>query len=729
MGANNMRMHPVLLSIRPRDYAATADRTFRGMAMLTHRLFLALALLLCTSAAALAAKDKRVALVIGNGKYAALPHLPNAEGDARLMEKALTAVGFKTFAVIDGDRQKMVRTMKSFTEALTPETNVVIYYAGHGIQFADENYLIPTDSQLTSSSDLPLEAFSLKMVTEQIERARPRIAVFIVDACRNNPLETNRSAGAAANDGATRGLARATGPLGTFIAFATAPGKVATDGTKGNSPFTKALAELIVAPGLPIEQVFKRVRERVVEETGGEQVPWDNSSLTKDFFFTEALPEIPKFSAAATQDAQAWQAAADEDNTSGYKSYLTAFPQGLFADIAQMRVETIEEASKPKQEEQEVAALPVDRSINAAEDLTMWNGIQANGTAEQYRIYLEKFPEGVFAKLARLRLEDARKGSDSAVPAISGRVTANYEEFSENPLYPEITDCDREAGHVQEIADPAVGVYFKQIKPDTAVPACMAALKQYPDSFRILMNYGRAIDAAGRHDEAREIYRTGATAGFPIAFRSLGDVYRDGRGIEKNLTEARYWYVLGAAKKNVFAEFNLALIYENGLGVSADPQKAAYWLWRAAKQGFAPAMEKLSAYYLEGKAVPKDVAQAEILLTGAAEMGHIYAELQLGNHYIDGSALKQNPAAGAHWIQKAARQGYNEAQFRLATLYLDGVGLKKDPAQALNWFTLAKANGVERANEFVASLGGKLGGKAAKKAEKFASSFQPTAVK
>ncbi len=697
------------------------------MPMHMQRFFLLLAFLLCTATATLAAKENRVALVIGNGKYSALPHLPNAEGDARLMEKALSAAGFKTFPVIDGNRQQMVRAMRSFADALTPETNAVIYYAGHGIQFADENYLIPTDSQLTSSSDLPLEAFSLKMVTEQIERVRPRIAVFIVDACRNNPLETNRSAGAAANDGATRGLARATGPLGTFIAFATAPGKVATDGTKGNSPFTKALAELITAPGLPIEQVFKRVRERVVDETGGEQVPWDNSSLTKDFFFTEALPEEPKFSAEATQDAEAWQAAADEDNAASYKSYLATFPQGLFADIAEMRVEVLEEAKKPKEEE--VAALAVDRSINAAEDLLMWNDIQAAGTAEQYRIYLEKFPEGVFAKLARLRLEDATKGSDETVPAISGRVTANYEEFSENPLYPEITDCDREAGHVQEIADPAVGVYFKQIKPETAVPACMAALKQYPDSFRILMNYGRAIDAAGRHAEAREIYRTGAAAGFPIAYRSLGDVYRDGRGIEKNLNEARYWYVLGAAKKNVFAEFNLALIYENGLGVSADPQKAAYWLWRAAKQGFAPAMEKLSAYYLDGKAVPKDVAQAEILLTGAAEMGHIYAELRLGDLYIDGSALKQNPAAGAEWIRKAARQGYNEAQFRLATLYLDGIGLKKDLAEALAWFTLAKANGVERAQENVATLSEKLGNKAVKKAEKFASSFQPIAVK
>ncbi|MCA0339382.1 MAG: caspase family protein, partial [Proteobacteria bacterium] len=150
------------------------------------RLCLLLVLFFSMATAAFAAADNRVALVIGNGKYTDLPRLPNAQSDAKLMEKALSAAGFKIVSVIDGDRQQMVRALKSLTEALTPETNLVVYYAGHGIQFADENYLIPTDSQLTSSSDLPLEAFSLKMITEQIERARPRIAVFIVDACRNN---------------------------------------------------------------------------------------------------------------------------------------------------------------------------------------------------------------------------------------------------------------------------------------------------------------------------------------------------------------------------------------------------------------------------------------------------------------------------------------------------------------------------------------------------------------
>lgn len=670
--------------------------------------------------------ENRIALVIGNGGYQQLAHLPNAVSDAQLIDKSLTSVGFKTILITDGTRQQMVQSMKTFMESITPETSVLVYYAGHGIQFGEENYLIPTDSQLSSASDLPLEAFSLRMITEQLERAHPRIAILVLDACRNNPLK-RKGAARAGEEQPVAGLAKATGPLGTFIAFATAPGQVATDGNKGNSPFTKALSDLMTAPGLPIEQVFKRVRERVIDQTFGKQVPWDNSSLTRDFFFVEAFAGLPKFNPEASADAQAWQIAANEDIATSYETYLKTYPQGLFADLAQMRLDSFRQDVKPK--EQQVASLARDRKINASDDLTTWNAIPEKGRPEQYRDYLEKFPDGVFSKLARLRLEDVSRSNLSEMTSITTKITPNYEEFAESPLYPEITDCDREAGHVQEIADPSVGVYFKQIVPERAVPACLSALKQYPDSLRILMNYGRAIDAAGRHDEAREIYKSGAAAGFPIAFRSLGDVYRDGRGIEKNLNEARYWYVLGAAKKNVFAEFNLAVIYENGMGVEANPQKAAYWLWRAAKQGFAPAMEKLSAYYLDGKVLTKDPAQAELLLQGASEMGHIYAEYQLGNLYVDGNLLKRDPDAGLRWITQAARQGYNEAQYRLGTLYQDGVGVKKDPAAALNWFTLARLNGLEKAGDPADTLAKSLGKGASRKAKQFAMEFKPLVVK
>jgi len=580
-------------------------------------------ILLLSLGAARAQEDARIALIIGNSTYKSLPKLPNPVEDAHLMESALKAVGFETITIVDATQQKFIEGMKTLSSKIGPESSVVVFYAGHGIQYQNENYLIPIDSELSDSASLPFEAFSLKLVTEQIARVQPKIAIFILDACRNNPLETNRSAGtgSATPNGATRGLARTTGPLGTYVAYATAPGQVATDGRGKNSPFTRALAQVMTTPGLPIEQVFKRVRERVVDDTKGVQIPWDNSSLIKDFFFKTALADEPQFSVEATQDAQAWQVAATADTQKAYATYRDAFPQGLFADIAETRLkaDANTEANAP-----DVAALelPVNRTVDTSSDLLTWNDVVGSSDPDRYRDYLEKYPDGLFAKLARLRLEDLSKGSLGEVTSLNTKLSPQFAEFEETPLYPEITECDRQAGHVQEIADPSVGVYFKEIVPEKAIPACLEALKQFPDSLRILVNYARAIDAAGRHDEAREIYRMGAEKGFPIAMRSLGDVYRDGRGVDKNLNEARYWYVLGAAKRNVFAEYNLGLIFLQGLGVPENKEKAVFWFWRAARQGFAPAMQRLAGFYIAGDVVEKDAQQGRILLQGAAEMGN-----------------------------------------------------------------------------------------------------------
>jgi uncharacterized caspase-like protein len=706
--------------------ARTARAEYRRSLVMPRLLLVILLLMLVPLAGAKAEDAERIALVVGNASYEALPHLANPEHDAQLMDKALKSVGFETITVLNASRRDMVEALKQLTARIGPNSSVVVYYAGHGIQFDNENYLIPADSVLSDSESLPFEAFSLKIITEQIARAQPRIAVFVLDACRNNPLELTRSAGASQGDGATRGLARATGPLGTYIAYATAPGQVATDGTGGNSPFTRALAGVLTTPGLPIEQVFKRVRERVVEETGGKQIPWDNSSLIKDFFFRDALGAEPVFSAEETKDAQAWQTASAADTPAAYKAYKDGFPNGLFADIADNRLDALQSPAADDQTDVAALTLPQNRTVDAASDLLEWNRIVASNDAGQFRQYLDQYPDGLFSKLARLRLEDLSKEGVSEVSSLDTKLAPNFAEFEETPLYPDITDCDRQAGHVQEIADPAIGVYFSEIKPEAAVPACLTALKQYPDSLRILVNYARAIDAQGRHDEAREIYRMGAQKGFAIAMRSLGDVYRDGRGVAKNLSEARYWYVLGAAKQNVFAEYNLALIYQNGLDVEADRKKAAFWLWRAARQGFAPAMQRLANYYLEGDVLPKDEKQARLLLQGSAEMGNLPARLRYGEILLQGLGGERDETAGRGWVEAAARAGYPNAQAKLGILFRDGAGGEKNDVEALNWLTLANRNGIDYAGKIASDLAAALGQNATDRAAAFADNFVAT---
>lgn len=680
--------------------------------------FLSLTLL---PAVASAAQD-RVALIIGNAKYAAQPVLKNPANDALLVDKSLKGLGFETITVIDGTRQQMVKAMQRFMKRVTPETSVVVYFAGHGIQYDGENYLMPVDGEITEAADLPLEAISLQIIIEQVAREKPRIAIMILDACRDNPLRNAKNADGTSSEVMMAGLARVTGPIGTYIAYATAPGQVALDGREGNSYFTRALGDVVGVPGLPIEQVFKRVRERVAEKTKGRQIPWDNSSLVSEFFFKEALDSQPPLSVEAEKDAKAWQVASQTNSPEAYKAYLAAFPQGLFTDIVGERLSKQKVNGEAQPVEVAASQLPANRTVNSANDLQTWNAIASSQDPGDFQNYLASFPQGLFSNLARLRMEALTKGSLTEVTSLNTKLTPNFVEFETSPLYPEITQCDRLAGHVQEIADPAVGVFFKQIQPDKAIPACLEALKQYPDSMRILINYGRAIDAAGRHDEAREIYRTGVAAGFPIAYRSLGDVYRDGRGIAKDINEARYWYVLGAARHNVFAEYNLAAIYENGLGVPVDKKKAVYWLWRGARQGFAPAMNRLAGYYLAGDVVGKDVQQASVLLEGAVEMGNAAAQLQLGELLVS-KRTARSIRDGRNLTEKSAMQGNAWAQASLGKLFLEGVGGKKDPAEALKWFVLSQKGGIEYVAEPISTLVKSLGQGAKNDADRFAADF------
>ena len=661
----------------------------------------------------------RLALVIGNSQYEAVTSLKNPINDAKLISRSLKKVGFQTITVLNSDRKQLIGAIKKFMALVTKDTEAFIYYAGHGIQYNSENYLLPADVNLQTASDLPLDAIGLSIIHNQISERKPKIAIIVLDACRNNPLE-----GLIGKD-AQGGLARATGPLGTYIAYATAPGSVALDGSGDNSPFSRALSDYITKPGLPIEQVFKRVRERVFAESNGTQIPWDNSALVDEFFFQQILTNAPRTFRSSQLDANDWKTAIVQNTKGSYRKYLKQHPDGLFADLARVNISS---KAKPASTTVRQSASKNEKT-GMSSDIADWNAANSAGTPDNYKKYISAHPDGLFVKLAKLRLEDKTSNAANSVTGITSVLSANFEEFADTPLYPEVTQCDHLAGHVQESADPAVGVFFKEIEPQKAVAACLEALDQFPNSMRLLINYARAIDADGRHDEAREIYKAGTEIQFPIAYRSLGDVYRDGRGIEKNLKEARYWYVLGAEKNNVFAQLNLALIYEKGLDVPVDRKKAFYWLWRAGRQGFASAMEKLAGYYLKGDVVKKDEKQGAILLQSAAEMGNMWAELNLGDLYLNGTGVQKDQSTGRIWVERAAIQGNQWAQAKLASLYKDGIGIDQDEAEALKWAYVARNAGIDWVKDMISYLETKTGKNNILIAEKFAKEYKPRKVK
>ena len=230
-------------------------------------------------------KQKRIALVIGNGEYTGnVPPLKNPTNDARLMSQELKSLGFEVIERTNIDRDAMKEAVYQFGDRLRETKGVgLFFYAGHGIQVDGVNYLVPVNASLAKKQDVEDVCFSINKVVGQLVYAQNDLNIIILDACRNDPFATGGG-----------GLAQFDAPKGTLIAYSTAPGKTAADGDGDNGLYTEQLAKAITVPSNKIEEVFKQVRNEVYrishEEVVNkrmpeEQIPWENSSIFGDFYF------------------------------------------------------------------------------------------------------------------------------------------------------------------------------------------------------------------------------------------------------------------------------------------------------------------------------------------------------------------------------------------------------------------------------------------------------------
>ena len=241
------------------------------------------------------ASERRIALVIGNGRYPGSAALANPANDARGVAAELRRVGFAVAEGIDLDRAGMQRVLGDFLRDAATAKVALLFYAGHGMQIDGRNYLVPVDAKLTPgadpSADMTIVDTVLAGLGDQL-----RTNIVILDACRDNPLAPQVTAQAGASRSVVRsGLAPTSGlaagaalGAGTVIAFATAPGQVALDGAGDNSPFSAALVRHLATPGLEIDRMFRLVRADVVAATGNRQVPWSNSSLLGEVYLAGA---------------------------------------------------------------------------------------------------------------------------------------------------------------------------------------------------------------------------------------------------------------------------------------------------------------------------------------------------------------------------------------------------------------------------------------------------------
>ena len=326
-------------------------------------LLLAVLVTLAPLAGAVGAAE-RVALVVGNGAYRSVPALANAANDGRAVAASLRELGFEVFEGIDLDAAATTALLRDFARALDQATTGLFYYAGHGMQVGGENYLVPVDARLEHESDLDFETLKVKQVLALLERT-DRTSIVILDACRDNPFAQQLARKITRSRSVSSGLAAIRSGVGTLIAYATEPENVALDGSGPNSPFTTALLRYLRTPGLEVQQLMTRVRQDVIAATDRAQVPWDHSSLVGDFYF------VPP-------------AAAPAEPTSPPAEVLVAV---------------------------------------TTDEQRLWDATQRIADPGTRRRalgdYLERYPQGSFATMARLQLDDLGQASRTAEPATS----------------------------------------------------------------------------------------------------------------------------------------------------------------------------------------------------------------------------------------------------------------------------------------------------------------------
>ena len=282
-------------------------------------------------------KAPKLALVVGNGKYKDAPELKNPPNDAKAVGEALKASGFEVTMKIDTGREELVAAIRDYVHLVEQRKCVgLFYFAGHGVQLAWRNYMLPIDAVIDKIGDMATQSVDIERLMQGLTKAANPMNVIILDACRENPFGKDFRV-------EHKGLSQMDAPNLTLLAYATSPGNVASDGEGSNGLYTENLLREIKVPEAKIEDVFKRVRLAVRKKTNGAQIPWESTSLEEDFWF---IP--PKALQRQSEEEQQrlfeeelalWEKIDGAKSPGPFEDYLRRYPGGKFTELAQLQLE------------------------------------------------------------------------------------------------------------------------------------------------------------------------------------------------------------------------------------------------------------------------------------------------------------------------------------------------------------------------------------------------------
>jgi formylglycine-generating enzyme required for sulfatase activity len=366
---------------------------------------------------------KRIALVIGNDAYKHVPPLEKAANDARAMGRALQQAGFETRTVLDANRSQMNKAINQFADDVAGGGIGVFFFAGHGVQVNNQNFLIPIDLQdIQREADVADQGVSLQGMQDKLAEVRAKFSLLVIDACRDNPLP--KKAGRAL--GGTRGLSQASSAEGQMVVFSAGANQQALDKLSDNDRnpngvFTREFLPWLAKPGVSIRDAVQGVRSAVRARAKGvnhEQFPAIYDQAEGNFYFVEGAAQgspapatqvaspTPQFSGARTREQiedELWDAIKDGEKASVFEEYLKQYPKGRYLAQAKVKIAKLKaEARKPAPS----AVSPEPTSVAVAgsdPDSALWNEVQKGNTADDYDVYLKQYPKGKYAALAKQR--------------------------------------------------------------------------------------------------------------------------------------------------------------------------------------------------------------------------------------------------------------------------------------------------------------------------------------
>lgn len=403
--------------------------------MKKHSLILVLGMSLLLFLGLAQAAEKRVALVIGNNDYQSVPKLEKAVNDAQAVARELSKIGFEVISLSNAGQKKMNQAVNEFAQKVSGGGVGVFFFAGHGLQINNQNFLLPVDMDMPKDpNDVDDQAISLVRIQDKLADAKAKFSLLVIDACRDNPLPKK----AGRSIGGTRGLAQPASPNGQIVLFSAGANQQALDklsdgDNNPNGLFTREFLPMITSPGLSAADALKKVRSTVTSKAKGvghEQNPALYDQTDGDFYFVAGPAPQPQQQGAgggtttttivqASQSAielEFWSSIKNSNDPADFKEYLSRYPNGQFASIAQRRVAAVSQVATRGSAEGS-SPQPTQLAMNSS---------QPKPTASEGPTIASKIEE--LGKMTYLKVSDLRAAKRDNLLRIQAEITNTSHE-------------------------------------------------------------------------------------------------------------------------------------------------------------------------------------------------------------------------------------------------------------------------------------------------------------